>query len=40
MATVSEILPESPQPGVEAALAWLNRAHVDPRHGPPDRNLT
>ena len=29
MATVSEIIPESLQPDVEAALAWFNRAHAD-----------
>jgi hypothetical protein len=40
MATVSEIVPESLQPEAEAASPWLNRADADPRHGPPDRNLT
>ncbi len=29
MATVSEIIPESLQPEVEAALAWFNHAHAN-----------
>jgi len=40
MATVSEIIPESLQPEVEAALPCFNRAHADRRHGPFDRNST